>query len=422
LKKDYLGIKNQKNLNIFFIILGFLIFFVPSNAFTIERRQAQFKSDSSYLFLPAPYSVAGVGQGIAFIGQAANIYDSYIDITAIQATGDAEGYYLGLSGLHLISETLIFEYNRTEVSKVAFNNYSERGIDTEKNDFTILQFSQLDDNYSKLTLSLFERRAELFFEHLESKATAVKILDNEGNVQSEFDNPSAQSTEKTTMGFIFDYTDDFLDARKGVRVEVQRTNSPPTSEDESDFFVIDKELKIYIPIGDYNVWAFQAMFSDSDVTKLGVTDPNKIASGLGLSCSYDTCSQNEKDLIDRTIVEREKGTAATLGGYNLLRSYPLDRFQGAHMRYYSTEFRFNFANEVTPFDFWIWKDISTSLQWAFFYDWGTVAETQQDLWKKSVYSIGTGFRMVSASGYVYRADWATGKEGSNITMVFEYPW
>jgi hypothetical protein len=30
--------------------------------------------------------------------------------------------------------------------------------------------------------------------------------------------------------------------------------------------------------------------------------------------------------------------------------------------------------------------------------------------------------MIAGSGYVYRADWATGNEGSNLTVVFEYPW
>jgi outer membrane protein assembly factor BamA len=295
-------------------------------------------------------------------------------------------------------------------------------MDTEKNDYTILNFNQYDEDYWKLNLSLFDRRAEIFIEYSRVKATLDKILDNEENIQSEFDDPSAQTTEMTTTGLVLDYTDDYMDAKKGVRLEVQRSNSPPTSEDDSDFFVIDKELKIYVPIGDYNVLAFHAMYSDAEVNKMGVTDPDKIANELGLDCDYNTCSQTEKNLIDRTIVEREKGTATTLGGYNLLRSYPLDRFQGAHMRYYSTEFRFNFANEVTPFDFWIWKDISTSLQWAFFYDWGTVAETEQDLWEKTAYSIGTGFRLVAASGYVYRVDWAMGKEGSNVTMVFEYPW
>ena len=37
-------------------------------------------------------------------------------------------------------------------------------------------------------------------------------------------------------------------------------------------------------------------------------------------------------------------------------------------------------------------------------------------------SIGTGLRKFAGSGYVYRADWATEKEGAEITVVFQFPW
>jgi surface antigen Omp85-like protein len=415
-------IDKTENRRMFIVTLCFMLLLIPFDAFTIDRRQDQFKSDPSYLILPAPYSVAGVGQGIAYTGMAANIADTYFDLIAVKATGDAEAYLLGLYDIHLITETLILDYDRSEASKLAFNTYSARGIETEKDDYTILQFDQFQEDWARLTLSFFERRAELSVLYVKNKVTAEKILDNEENVQTEFEDPSPQLTEETTTSLLIDYTDDYLDPRKGARLRLQRSNSPPTSESESNFSVINKELSVFIPIGDFSTWAFYGLFSDADVTNTGITDPDEIATELGLSCSYISCTENEQNLIDRKIVEREKGTAKTLGGFNHLRSYPLDRFQGAHTRYFSTEFRFNFANEVMPFNFWIWKDVSTSLQCVFFYDRGTVAETQDDLWKESVDSIGVGFRMIAGSGRVYRADWATGEEGSELTVVFAYPW
>lgn len=33
-----------------------------------------------------------------------------------------------------------------------------------------------------------------------------------------------------------------------------------------------------------------------------------------------------------------------------------------------------------------------------------------------------GIRMIAGSGYVYRAEVATGKEGAELTVVFDYPW
>ena len=392
------------------------------NSFAFDRRQEQFRSEPSYLILPSPVRVAGVGEMLVFIGLASNVADTYIDLAAMKVTGDAEGYLAGIYDLHLISETLIFDLDYISIDRVAFNNYRTRGLDSEKDDFTILSLKKQEISYAEITLSLFEKRVELAYRYDKTVTTLDKILDSDENILTEFDNPDAQTVETTSSEILLDFTDDYLDPRKGIRLRAQRSNSPPTDENESDFFVINKEVSIFIPLGDSSTWAFYGLYSNTEVTKTGVTDPDTIAGELGLSCSYDACTDYEKRLIDRKVVEREKGTAITLGGMDRLRSYPLDRFQGAHAGYFSTEFRFNFADEVTPFDFWIWKDVSTSIQWALFYDRGSVAETQEDLWKESADSIGTGLRMIAGSGYVYRADWATGKEGSELTVVFEYPW
>jgi len=82
----------------------------------------------------------------------------------------------------------------------------------------------------------------------------------------------------------------------------------------------------------------------------------------------------------------------------------------------------SFDEKVTPFDFWIWKDVSTALQLALFYEAGTVAELKSDLGVITRTSSGLGLRMVSASGFVYRADYANGEEGGNMTLIFDYPW
>jgi hypothetical protein len=36
-------------------------------------------------------------------------------------------------------------------------------------------------------------------------------------------------------------------------------------------------------------------------------------------------------------------------------------------------------------------------------------------------SYGLGLRLISASGFVYRADYATGDEGSEVSVIFSYP-
>lgn len=157
-----LQIKNIVNHKVFFLVLSLVFISVSNDGFAIERRQDQFKTDSSYLLLPAPYRVSGIGQGIAYLGQAGNIAGTYLNVSVVIATGDAEAEMIWISDLHLISETLIFEYWHVSASKIAISNYSERGLDNGKNDYTILKFSQYEEDFWNLKLSLFERRMELF--------------------------------------------------------------------------------------------------------------------------------------------------------------------------------------------------------------------------------------------------------------------
>jgi len=86
------------------------------------------------------------------------------------------------------------------------------------------------------------------------------------------------------------------------------------------------------------------------------------------------------------------------------------------------EFRWNMTEESTPFDYLIWKDVRTGIQYAFFAELGTVSELNNDLWKETRYSVGTGVRLITGSGGVYRADIATGDEGAELIIIFDYPW
>ena len=64
----------------------------------------------------------------------------------------------------------------------------------------------------------------------------------------------------------------------------------------------------------------------------------------------------------------------------------------------------------------------TNIQVAFFAETGSVGETREELGDTYRSSFGAGFRMVSGSGYVYRADVATGQEGVEVSIIFNYPY
>ncbi|MBS1243171.1 MAG: hypothetical protein H6R44_926 [Nitrospirae bacterium] len=53
---------------------------------------------------------------------------------------------------------------------------------------------------------------------------------------------------------------------------------------------------------------------------------------------------------------------------------------------------------------------------------GSVADKRQDLGNLYRSSYGAGFRMITASGIVLRADVATGREGIETTIIVGYPW
>ena len=51
-----------------------------------------------------------------------------------------------------------------------------------------------------------------------------------------------------------------------------------------------------------------------------------------------------------------------------------------------------------------------------------MADVASDLWKEKRTSTGFGTRLVTGSGFVYRLDFATGKEGGSTIVIFDYPW
>jgi len=157
----------------------------------------------------------------------------------------------------------------------------------------------------------------------------------------------------------------------------------------------------------------------------GETDPAAIADEHGIDCdSIDDPLERDRCLqyLDTIAAENSYGSATALGGTSRLRSYGEGRFRGAHSRLVGTELRWNLTDEKTPFNIVIMRDIRTAFQVAFFYEIGTVADREGDLWSSTRSSFGAGFRMVTASGIVYRVDLAFGDEGFVPTVFFMYPW
>jgi hypothetical protein len=408
----------------YFLILFGILLTLSVEISAMERRKDQFYKESSYLVFPLLYSLPGIGSGVVVTGYANNLFGTYTDAYGLLIFGEAEGMQLGVEDIHLISERLILDLGRQDINKALVNNYEKRGMDTDKDDYNLLEVSKADGSSGVLTLTFFDRMFEVFTSVYAQESEIEAVRDPDGNIIVELEEPIRGESENYQIGSVLDYTDDRQDPRKGIRFEVALRKSPRQDEDDPDFYVLNHNATLHIPIGRLSTWAFNYFRSDAFVTSEGETNPDTIREDLGFGCdpSDTECLKAEQEVVDTFIAANKYGTATSLGGERRLRSYPGNRFQGAHTQFFGTEFRWNLTEGFTPFDYYIWKDVRTNVQLAFFAEMGRVAEESDDLWGDYRSSYGVGIRMLTGSGIVYRMDIAAGDEGIEYTIIFSYPW
>ena len=135
---------------------------------------------------------------------------------------------------------------------------------------------------------------------------------------------SRRRSHTTIFGTRIDLTDDYDDPRRGGRLAVTRSASPP-SDSGPDFSVMDYNLTAYIPVGSRNTWAFNYLRSDAVVSRMGETDPANIQTQQGINCSDPALTTQQQqyctDAVNLMIANKTYGTAASLGGFDRLRSY-----------------------------------------------------------------------------------------------------
>ena len=395
-----------------------------------DRRRSQFMNDQGYYVFPMPYSIPGVGEGLGVIGIGMNMGGSYTDMYGFALAGGLKGGGLGVTEIHLLPQRLILDVTAIRFEKSTITSYSQRGMETDKHDFSYLQF----DNYwfagGRLTATFFDRMFEVYGGGYKIGSELDKILNQNGGTIQDIQGSPQWRTSVYGVGVRGDLTDDYYDPRRGVRLDVSRWWSPPPSSDNPDFYRMEYSATVFLPLGRRSTWLFNYFRSDAHVVRQGLTDPAAIREQQGLNCNDPTltpqqksdCESVVKSVVDNIIAGNTYGTATGLGGTSRLRSYPNDRYSGAHTIFYGTEVRWNLTEEARPFDIFIAKDIRTALQVALFYELGSVADKRDDLGVIYRPSYGAGFRMVTASGIVFRADVASGREGIETTIIFGYPW
>lgn len=396
---------------------------VPS--FLPDRRKDQFSSSTGYALFPYPYSLPGVGKGIGLVGGVMNIANTYTDTYGLIFGGEVEGVAVGMADIHLIPRTLIFDVGYSNISKIQVMSYSERGMNTRKNDYRLLDLNNSEYFGGRMIASFFDRRLELYGGWYKGAMQLNSIRDKDGNIIVEAQDAPREWGYTTLIGSRLDFTDDYADPRRGVSLNITRSTTPPR-DSGPDYYVMDYNMTAYLPIGKRSTWAFNVLRSEAIVVKKGETDPAKLQDQHGINCADPSLTPRAQqyciEVVNNMIANNSYGTATSLGGFARLRSYSQGRYHGAHTRFYGTEIRWNLTDESTPFDIFVMKDIRTAIQLAAFYELGSTADLRSDLgntWRKSY---GIGFRLVTASGVVFRGDLAYGSDGLAQQIFIGYPW
>lgn len=413
----------QKPLRLCLVFILLVAFAAEADA--IERRRDQFSKESGYYIVPAPYSVPGIGEGILLGLAVVNANNSYTDYGVSVFAGDVEGAGLGVGDLHLINERLFLEVGITVINKLPIREYTGRGMTVGENDYITVELEDATGGGGRLTGTFLDRRLEIYAGLVQFESRPARILDKDGTEILQATGESDQAN-LYSIGITLDWTDDYQDPRQGLRYELSRAQWSGNESDASEFYVVDQNLTAYLPVGRLSTWAFNYFRSDAYVTRPGDTDFASVEASTGVNCDDPSLTAEHqyqcRQAINNIIANNRYGTATNLGGLSRLRSYPEGRFKGAHAVFYGTEFRWNLTEEFKPFNIGLAKDVRTGIQLAFFYETAGVADLKDQLGDTWRDSYGIGIRIVTASGGVLRADIATGDEGENTAIFFEYPW
>jgi outer membrane protein assembly factor BamA len=407
---------------IFFVIVALTLSSMAEASIFPDRRKDQFATDFGYALFPYPYSLPGIGTGLGLVGGASNIAGTHTDAYGMAFGGDITGVALGVADVHVLPKTLILDTGFGSISSATIQSYSSRGMkNTDKNDYSNIELGDMTYYGSRATATFFERRFELYGAYYQGSSQLKSIRDRDGNLIVE--TQSARSRGHVTLlGTRVDLTDDYADPRRGVRLDVGRSLTPP-QDSGPDFYIQDMSFTGYIPLGRRSTWAFNYFHSDAHVNRQGEIDRLKVRAKYNCASITDpTKLQLCEDVVDNEVASTTYGSASSLGGFSRLRSYSSSRYSGAHTRFYGTEIRWNLTDESTPYDIFIMKDIRTAWQIALYYEVGSTADIRSELGDAWRTSTGIGLRMVTASGVVFRADVAAGSEGVSPSIFIGYPW
>jgi outer membrane protein assembly factor BamA len=411
-------------------VLGALVLTATSAQafdFPPKRRKDQRQTTPGYILTPAAANIPGIGFTYGLLGSYFNLASTEADVIGFKFFGDLAGAGVGSTDIPLFTDDLTLNAFWSEFSRAAIES-NRRGIDGSRDDRKIVELDSFGVQLGQLNWRLFERRLQLLAGMNQQFARTGGVRDKDGGLIAAGNGQKQRVTSRSAGAFL-DLADDRSDPREGVQLETYRYDRPTTDRKSADFYTMEYNATAYVPVLSYSTWVFNVYRADAVVTREGDTDEAHIREDLGFDCDAgsdadqrDRCNETEATFVKEERAARRFGTAPALGGTQRLRSYVTNRFAAAHAMAAGTEFRYNLTDEFTPFNIFVAGGVRTGIQVAAFGEGGTVSDYQSELFRHWRYSYGTGLRFILASGFVVRLDLARGDEGTQPTLIFQYPW
>ena len=404
-----------------FILCG--LFAQLVNAAAPDRRRDQFGKDFGYFIYPIGGEIPGLGKAAGLGGTVLNMFDTDADFTAFNIDGDFNASGYTLLDMHLMKNKLLFDigaYDFTVAPQVF-----RRGMDSSVNDY-FLPKAQGAYNVAQLTWTNDERRYEGSYRMLSGESRLLSVHDAQGNAFSSIDT-DYHDAKSQSIGMVIDRTDDRLDPRNGNRFEMSMSSPGIDNVYRSAYLVTDINYTHYVPFRKWDTLAFNVFYSRADITRQASTNYSELQNAIGFSCStlaapaQADCYASESKYLNDVVAQNTYGNSTALGGTQRLRSFASGRYHAGKTSFFGAEYRWNLTDEYTPFNIYIAKGVRTGMQLAFFYELGSVADEDSDLFKKTRQTYGVGLRAV-LSGVIIRADYSGGEEGNQFLLFINYPW
>lgn len=395
--------------------------------FVPARRKDQRQTTPGHILTPAAANIPGIGFTYGVLGSLFNIRESETDLLGFRFFGDLAGSGLGLLDLPLGTEDLTLNLFWNSFSKAGIES-NRRGINSRRDDRKLVELDNLGVYVAQINWRLFARRLQLLAGANQQTSRLHAVRDKDGVLLTQGGH-NRERVFNRSLGAFLDLTDDRADPRRGGSFEVYRYDRPPAGGAEARQYQMEYNALGYLPVGKFSTWVFNLYRSDAIVTRPGELNVDKVKESLNFNCDgvgdagrQQACQETETQFTNETLAAHRYGTAPGLGGTQRLRSYVTSRFYAAHTLSFGSEFRWNLTEEFTPFNIFVASGVRTGVQLAAFAEGGTVADLPEDLTKDFRYSEGLGVRFILASGFVVRLDLAHGDEGTQPTLIFQYPW